>query len=161
MFFCLLENGKIRVNGNGVSVNGNETKQGASQNPSFEMNGGYINAQEFSVGVYGKKAVFTLNDGVLESNDNAVVANNGTLNDTEDKGGTEINIKGGNLIGHITTAGYVANGIYQANYGSLNIFGGTIYAPGPGILARAGQINITGGKIISEGTNSGWVGDKK
>ena len=68
------------------------------------------------------------------------------------------------MIGHITTPGYIACGIYHPQEGQLNISGGTIYADGGvGVLMRAGDANITGGTIIAAGeeTTSGHVGDKK
>lgn len=68
------------------------------------------------------------------------------------------------LIGHITSQGYVACGIYHPQRGTLNISGGTIYADGGvGVLMRGGTANITGGKIITTGNQEvvGKVGDSK
>ena len=59
----------------------------------------------------------TVNGGVIEADDNAVVAGNGT----KGYGGTEIDINGGTLIGHIETGGYIACGIYHPQSGMLNI----------------------------------------
>ena len=158
----ILSNGIIQAKNLGVGVVGNTSTSSDEVKSSFVMNGGYILSQEFSVCVYGKKATFTLNNGVLESKDNTCVGNNGSISKDEDMGGTEININGGNIIGHIQSSGYIANGISQANYGTLNISGGVIYADGGcGVIARAGKVNITGGKIITTGTSSGYIGDRR
>lgn len=121
------------------------------------INGGYQIGQEGGLGVWDN-AVLTVNNGVIVGIDNSAVAGNGT----EGRGGTTVNINGGTLIGHIVSNGYTANAIYHPNSGTLNIAGGTIYADGGvGVLARAGNINITGGKIIATHTKEGWIGDSK
>lgn len=131
---------------------------------TVNINGGYILAREYGVGVRGLGAVANIQGGVIETEDNAAVAGNGTVNDTQNNGGTIINITGGTLIGNITTEGYIACGVYHPQQGTLHISGGTIYADGGvGVLMRAGDANITGGTIIAAGekTTSGYVGDKK
>lgn len=120
------------------------------------INGGYIHAREYGVGVMMEGSSVTVNGGVIEADDNAAVAGNGTAG----VGGTTININGGTLISHIKSNGYIACGIYHPQSGTLNVSGGTIYADGGvGILMRAGSANITGGEIIATGSGTGKVGD--
>ena len=120
------------------------------------INGGYIYAREYGVGVMMEGSSVTVNGGVIEADDNAAVGGNGTAG----WGGTTININGGTLISHIISSGYIACGIYHPQSGTLNVSGGTIYADGGvGILMRAGSANITGGEIIATGTGTGKVGD--
>ena len=127
---------------------------------TFNIEGGYIEAQEFAATTQGKGATLNISGGVLVAKDNAVVAGNGTVTSEKNLGGTTINISGGTMIGHITTGGYIACGVYHPQQGTLNISGGTIYADGGvGVLMRAGDANITGGSIIATGTASGKVGD--
>ena len=124
------------------------------------INGGYHVGQEGGPAVFGNGATLDISGGVIVGEDNSAVAGNGTRSNTENCGGTTINITGGTLIGHITSPKYIACGIYHPQEGALNISGGTIYADGGvGILMRAGNANITGGTIISTGTTPGKVGD--
>ena len=124
------------------------------------INGGYHVGQEGGPAVFGNGAILDISGGVIVGKDNSAVAGNGTRSNTENYGGTTINITGGTLIGHITSQGYIACGIYHPQEGALNISDGTIYADGGvGILMRAGNANITGGTIISTGTTTGKVGD--
>ena len=158
-----LESGTIASKGNGIYANGYmETTDRSPINSTVIMTGGYIHAQEFGIGVAGLGAAVTVNDGVIMTNDNAVVGGNGTLTSKENHGGTTININGGTLIGHITTSGYIACGVYHPQQGTLNISGGTIFADGGvGVLMRAGDANITGGDISATGNVNGKVGDSQ
>lgn len=122
------------------------------------INGGYVHAREFGVGIMGQNSIFTVNDGVIVADDNAAIGGNGTPT----MGGTTMNIKGGTAISHIITSGYIACGIYHPQQGTLNISGGTIYADGGvGVLMRGGKLNMTGGNVIATGTDSGKVGDSE
>lgn len=123
------------------------------------MNGGLVLAQEYGIGVYGNGASFVMKDGVISTVDNAAVAGNGSCTNSVNYGGTEIEISGGTLIGHITTPGYIANAIYHPQSGVLNITGGTIYADnGLGVLMRNGELNISGSvSIIATGDQSGQL----
>ena len=147
-----LESGTLISTGNcGIYAGASDGGSGTAV-----INGGYIHAREFGVGVMMEGSSVTVNGGVIEADDNAVVASNGT----KGYGGTEIDINGGTLIGHIETGGYIACGIYHPQSGMLNISGGTIYADnGVGVLIRAGSANITGGEIIATGIGDGKVGD--
>lgn len=160
-----LESGKLVSTGNvAVMVNGNKAprKDGnESLTTSYvTINGGYVVGQEGAVGALGRGATATVNGGVLEGLDNAVVAGNGSDDESRYMGGTTINIAGGTLVGHIKSSGYIACGIYHPQKGKLNISGGTIYADGGvGVLMRGGELNMTGGTVITTGSTSGKVGD--
>ncbi len=120
----------------------------------FVMNGGWIVANEAAawVGYTGK---VTINNGVLEAMDNAVVMAPGNAG----KGGYTIDINGGILLGHIASAGYASACVYHPNTGVLNISGGTLVSTdGPAVVVRCGESHITGGTIISQG-DGGKVGD--
>lgn len=155
----ILRSGTIEANNIGIYGQGDYNRSGTGS-ANIVIEGGYVHSKEVCVSPQGKDAVVTINGGVFLSDDNAAISGNGTVNDTTDYGGTTINITDGTIIGHITTDGYIACGIYHPQDGNLNISGGTIYAVnGVGVLVRAGTANITGGDIISTGSSQGHVGD--
>lgn len=155
-----LKSGTIESDNLGACAQGDTTGK-TTISSTFNVEGGYIIAQEFAATAQGKGAALNISGGVLVAKDNAVVAGNGTKTAEKDMGGTTINISGGTMIGHIISNGYIACGVYHPQQGELNITGGTIYADGGvGILMRAGSASITGGTIIATGTTSGGVGDK-
>ena len=166
------EGGQLTVEGGilkntrniGLGVHGNSDPETWSNHPidsTATINGGLVLAQEYGIGVYGNGAVLNVNDGVISTVDNAAVAGNGSCNADVNYGGTTIHISGGTLIGHITTPGYIANGIYHPQSGVLDITGGTIYADnGLGVLMRNGELNVSeNATIIATGDESGQVGD--
>ncbi len=159
----ILKNGIVESSYLGLMALGDST--GAAEVAStVTVEGGYIIAQEFAVTAQGRGAKIYFENGVAEARDNAVIAGNGSNTEGNRLGGTEINISGGTLIGHITTGGYVSCGIYHPQDGTLNISGGTIYSDnGCGILMRGGELDMTGGTIIAEGdiTTTGKVGDSR
>ena len=127
------------------------------------INGGYVHSAEFSASVGGKGATLVVNDGVLMSDDNAVVGGNGTNTDQKKLGGTSMTIKGGTFIGNIKSSGYISMAVYHPQEGTLNITGGTFYSSdGNGICVRGGDITISDDtKIIAKGNTEGWCGDSK
>ena len=141
--------GLIRsTNNNGVVVYSDST---------FVLEDGTIRAQEFGVFTLGG-GTFVMNGGTIETVDNCGIGGNGSSG-YEDY---TIEIHGGTINGHITSAGYIACGIYHPNRGVVNVTGGTINAVGGvGIVQRAGILNITGGTINATGEATGWVGDNK
>ena len=160
----VLESGTvIATKGNGINVLAQQTPNGEVVSSSLTVKGGYVNSEEYGLGAYGNKAVLNVSGGVIVADNNAVVAGNGTVNETTNAGGTEINLTGGTLIGHITSSGYIACGVYHPQSGKLTISGDVdIYADGGvGVLMRAGTAEITGGTITGTGTAAGWVGDNK
>ena len=163
--------GKVTINdghieGGNIALyaQGNKVPGGQPVSSTITVKDGFITAQEFSMSPQGNGAAVIVKGGVLESRDNAVIGGNDTLSDTEDCGGTSINIEDGTLIGHIVSSGYVACGIYAPNYGSVVMTGGTIYVDGGvGILARAGTVEVWDGDIIVTGDETvlGMVGDSR
>lgn len=116
---------------------------------------------------YATGATITINDGKFSASDNAVIAGNG--NNTDDNAtdkpvrvkSNKINICGGTFTGNIQTEGYIACGIYAPWKDIITISGGNfIVNNGIGIVARAGQVIVTGGSFICNGTAKGKVGDK-
>ena len=160
-----LESGTIYSDkGNGVNVLAQTKPNEEEYNSSATIKGGYISAQEFGIGVYGRTAVLNVNGGVIEARDNAAVAGNGSRDADYTPEGYVINVNGGMLIGKIKTTGYVSCGIYHPNAGTVNVTGGEIISTnGAGIVARAGQTNISGGTIIALGDSdcTGKVGDSR
>ena len=131
-------------------------------NSTVIVNGGYIHATEFSVSPQGKGAAAYINGGVMVSEDNAVIAGNGSNGSGNRLGGTTIEISDGVMIGHIKTPGYIACGVYHPQQGTLSISGGTIVADGGvGVEMRGGTLDMTGGTIQTNGQASGWIGDSK
>ena len=167
-----LESGCVHsTSGNGINVNGNTNMEGWDNaiDSSVTITGGYVHSREYGIGVYGNGAVVNVEGGVVVADDNGAIAGNGSYNSdsngdgvTDNYGGTEINIRGGTVIGHIVSSGYIAVGIYHPQNGEMTISGGTIYADqGVGIAMRGGTLDFTGGSIISTGSASGKVGDSK
>lgn len=148
-----MESGTVEsTNDSGVFVGAQNAGKG-----TFVMNGGYIRAQEYGIGVIMEGSNATINGGVTMTRDNAALAGNGS----KDQSGTDITVSGGTLISHIASKGYIACGIYHPRAGKLTVTGGEIYADGGvGVLMRAGSADITGGTITATGTATGGVGDK-
>ena len=131
-------------------------------NGSVTINGGEIEAQEFSVGVWGKSSA-TINGGTFTSKDNAVIGTNGSSPLTSAP--YDITINGGVFNGKISSSGYIACGIYMANSGNVELNGGTFNIEGGvGILVRSGNLTANNVEIkLTEkaGLESGKVGDSK
>ena len=159
----VLESGSVESTGNiGVFVEGNKATTGNAVTSKITVKGGYILSQETAATAQGRGAELNIEGGVLKAKDNAVVSGNGTKNADKDFGGTTMNISGGTMIGGIQTPNFIACGVYHPQEGTLNITGGKFQITnGVGVLIRAGSANITGGEIVTTGTVSGWVGDKK
>lgn len=131
-------------------------------NSSVVMNGGFVEAQEFSLGVQGVGSKLVVNGGICHSKDNAVLGGNGTNNKTKYCGGTEMEINGGFFIGDIKTSEYVACGIYHPQAGQLTVNGGTfVINGGVGILMRGGSLTMNGGTVTTTGNTTGKVGDSR
>ena len=166
-----LESGCVHsTSGNGINVNGNTKMEGWENaiDSSVTITGGYVHSREYGIGVYGNGAVVNVEGGVVVADDNGAIAGNGSYNSdsngdgvTDNYGGTEINIRGGTVIGHIVSPGYIAVGIYHPQNGELNISGGTIYADnGVGICIRNGSLNISeNAQLYASGNEAGKVGD--
>lgn len=97
--------------------------------------------------------------GTFTSTDNAVIAGNGSAREGEPN---TIVINGGTFNGGITTAGYVACGIYAPWKDEITVKGGTFnITGGAGIVARAGQVTVDGGTFHCTGNVTGKVGDSR
>ena len=96
----------------------------------------------------------------LIATDNAVIAGNGSKRDGNPN---TILVKGGTFIGGIVSEGYIACGIYAPWNDSVTVSGGTFnITNGAGIVARAGNVKVTGGTFkCGDGQTTGWVGDSK
>lgn len=116
---------------------------------------------------YATGATITIKDGKFSASDNAVIAGNGNKTDDNATGNpvrvnpNKINILGGTFIGNIKTTGYIACGIYAPWKDIITVSGGDFTVNnGIGIVARAGQVTVTGGSFTCNGTAQGKVGDK-
>ena len=104
-----------------------------------------------------------INGGTYTSNDNFVLMTNGS----KGAGKNKIVVNGGTFNGNITTAGYIAGGIYVANDDEVIVNGGTFnIVNGIGIMARSGRTTVKEGVTFNitstaGGITAGWVGDKK
>ena len=122
------------------------------------MNGGKVNAQESGV-LVTSGAALEMNDGEIECTDNCPIQGNGTAG----QGDVNIVMNGGKLTAHISSAGYIACGVYMPNSGSFTMNGGEIESDGAGIVMRGGQVNLNGGVINANGASDvkGKVGDSR
>ena len=116
------------------------------------VNDGSFTAQETVCALFGGSKL-TVNDGTFTSKDNAVVATNGS----KEQDGCEITINGGVFNANITSAGYIACGVYVANKDIVNIKAGTFnVTDGVGVLMRAGHTTI-GNNVVINLTNTGKI----
>lgn len=160
----IVNSGKINAtSGVGVYAIGNTSPDDESEVAStVEMNGGYINAREFGIGVQGRGAVVDINGGVIEAQDNAVVGGNGTNSGGNYSGGTSISIDNATLIGHTISSGYIGCGVYHPQKGTLVINNTNMnITNGMGVLMRGGTLEMSDTNITTTGTMTGKVGDSK
>lgn len=120
---------------------------------------GKIYTSESSVVLYGG-SVTTIESGTFTATDNAVITGQGN----EQNKNVTLTINGGTFNGGITTAGYIACGVYVANSGTYAINGGEFnITNGCGICARAGQVTVADEATFNlnvTGSITGKVGDK-
>ena len=113
---------------------------------------------------YATGAKITIEDGIFEASDNAVIAGNGNSTDhngEEREKANTITINGGKFTGNIKTNGYIACGIYAPWKDIVTVNGGEFTVNnGIGIVARAGQVKVNGGTFTCTGSAEGKVGDK-
>lgn len=136
------------------------------------INDCYAESQEFCVAVYCASTL-EVNGGKFHAKDNAVVGTNGSLlvsgmgadyrgDYDPEYPAYEITINGGEFEGHIITSGYIANGIYMANKGTVTLNGGVFnITDGVGVLVRSGTLiaNDVTINLAYEGIDPGEVGD--
>jgi len=138
-----LESGKITSTaGQGVVV-GYYAAPRLKFSSSFVMNGGYIQSQE--AGIFtAYESTAQINGGVIKSDNNGCIMDNGSPGAAGTKGST-VNVTGGTLIADMQTEGCVSIVIYRANKGTLNVTGGKLVSlKGTTIVARSGDVNISG-----------------
>ena len=138
----------------GTRNNGVEISSGSE----VVVNGGNISAQE--AGIYPSGgAVLTINGGTISCVDNGGLMMNGTAG----KGGNTVVMNGGRIEGHITSAGYLACGVYLPNDDVFTMNGGEIISDGVGIVLRGGKAILNGGVVEGNGTTAvkGKVGDSR
>ena len=113
---------------------------------------------------YATGAKITIEDGIFEASDNAVIAGNGNSTDhngEEREKANTITINGGKFTGNIKTTGYIACGIYAPWKDIVTVNGGEFTVNnGIGIVARAGQVKVNGGTFTCTGSAEGKVVDK-
>ena len=133
------------------------TNWGIKNSGTLTIVNGKINTSESSVVLYGG-SVTTIESGTFTATDNAVITGQGL----EQNKNVTLTINGGTFNGGITTAGYIACGVYVANSGTYAINGGTFnIVNGCGICARAGQVTVADEATFNvTGSITGKVGDK-
>lgn len=118
-----------------------------------------VEAVESCVLAASRNSKVTINGGNFICSDNGVIMGNGTSGNN----GNHIVINGGTFNGQITSAGYIACGIYVPNDDIVEVNAGTFnITKGCGILARAGQVTIGSQVVINTtGDELGKVGDSR
>lgn len=134
-----------------------KTNWGIRNSGTLTIVNGKINTSEGSVVLLGG-SVTTIESGTFTATDNAVIMGQGL----EQNKNVTLTINGGTFTGGITTAGYIACGVYVANSGTYAINGGTFnIVNGCGICARAGQVTVADEATFTvTGSITGKVGDK-
>lgn len=154
-----VSNGTVTLEDDVVVTSLNDVAINATgENAKVVMNGGKVNAQESGVLVTSGAAV-EMNGGEIECTDNCPIQGNGTAG----QGNVNIVMNGGKLTAHITSAGYIACGVYMPNSGSFTMNGGEIESDGAGIVMRGGKVNLNAGSVVANGAAGvlGKVGDSR
>lgn len=157
---AIINNGTLIVKNGAVVSTGNCGIGVGSNSETTILSDVTVTAQESAV-ITSKStgAKIFIEGGTFTSTDNAVIAGNGS----ERTGNPNIIvINGGTFNGGITTAGYVACGIYAPWKDQITVNGGTFHITGgAGIVARAGQVSVNGGTFICTGNATGKVGNSR
>lgn len=157
---AIINNGTLIVKNGAVVSTGNCGIGVGSNSETTILSDVTVTAQESAV-ITSKStgAKIFIEGGTFTSTDNAVIAGNGS----ERTGNPNIIvINGGTFNGGITTAGYVACGIYAPWKDQITVNGGTFHITGgAGIVARAGQVSVNGGTFICTGNATGKVDDSR
>jgi len=157
---AIINNGTLIVKNGAVVSTGNCGIGVGSNSETTILSDVTVTAQESAV-ITSKStgAKIFIEGGTFTSTDNAVIAGNGS----ERTGNPNIIvINGGTFNGGITTADYVACGIYAPWKDQITVNGGTFHITGgAGIVARAGQVSVNGGTFICTGNATGKVGDSR
>lgn len=160
---AIVNNGTLTIKdtgSNGKIVSTGNVGVAAGNNSTTTIESGIIESVEGAV-ITGKSvgATITIKGGTFSASDNAVIAGNGSARDGN---ANTITINGGTFNGQIKSAGYVACGIYAPWKDVITVNGGTFNITGGcGVLARAGSVTINGGTFNCSGTATGKVGDSR
>lgn len=151
-------NGELVIDGDGEIEAARWGVNAYGADAKVTLNSGKLVAAESPMSIQGG-ASFVMNGGELEGLDNCPLMGQGTAGN----GGTEMIMNGGKLIAHITSAGYIACGVYMPNDGKFVMNGGEIISDGAGVVMRAGEVELNGGSIVANGTTgvAGKVGDSR
>lgn len=151
-------NGELVIDGDGEIDAAKWGVNAYGADAKVTLNSGKLVASESPMTIQGG-ASFVMNGGELEGFDNCPLMGQGTAGN----GGTEMIMNGGKLIAHITSAGYIACGVYMPNDGKFVMNGGEIISDGAGVVMRAGEVELNGGSIVANGTTgvAGKVGDSR
>ena len=151
-------NGELVIDGDGEIDAAKWGVNAYGADAKVTLNSGKLVAAESPMTIQGG-ASFVMNGGELEGLDNCPLMGQGTTGN----GGTEMIMNGGKLIAHITSAGYIACGVYMPNDGKFVMNGGEIISDGAGVVMRAGEVELNGGSIRANGTTGvvGKVGDSR
>ena len=149
----IVKNGAVVSTGNcGIGVGNNSETTILSDVTVTAQESAVITSTSTGAKIYIEGGTFT-------STDNAVIAGNGSAREGNPN---IIVINGGTFNGGITTADYVACGIYAPWKDQITVNGGTFnITGGAGIVARAGQVTVDGGTFICTGNATGKVGDSR
>ncbi len=151
-------NGELVIDGDGEIEAAKWGVNAYGADAKVTLNSGKLVATESPMSIQGG-ASFEMNGGELEGIDNCPLMGQGTAGN----GGTEMIMNGGKLIAHITSAGYIACGVYMPNNGKFIMNGGEIISDGAGVVMRAGEVELNGGSIVANGESGvkGKVGDSR
>ena len=152
-------NGELVIENCDLTSTNDLLADAVGENAKITVNGGNFHAVEGGFGAFDKASI-EVNGGNFEVTDNFALYTNGS----EGRGGNTIIINDIDINNSITSANYIACGIYVANDDTFIMNGGNIVANGGcGILQRGGHVTINGGTIKGTmGANvPGWVGDLK
>lgn len=154
----LVVNGELVIDGDGRIEAGTWGVNAYGEDAKVVLNSGKLTANESPMCIQGG-ASFEMNGGELEGFDNCPLMGQGSAGN----GGTEMVMNGGTLKAHITSAGYIACGVYMPNNGRFIMNGGEIISDGAGLVMRAGEVELNGGSIVANGATGvkGKVGDSR
>ncbi len=118
-----------------------------SENADLEISGGTLKSSGYGVAILGNNAKFNMTNGSIESNSFALSGNGSKTTNSQ------ITISGGTLTSKDSAA------IYNPQSGDLTVSGNATINGKIGIVARQGNVKVTGGTINADGDGEYTVGD--
>ncbi len=142
-FALVADSSEVNISENASIINSGDNGTGLSilgTNPKLNITGGTVSANGGAITMFGTNPTVEISAGTITSKNGFAISGNGssTTNST-------ITISGGD----ITSVNNVA--IYNPQSGSLEMTNGTVTGGTLGIVARQGDISITGGKVEAKG----------